>query len=75
MVKITGTIMQRAKGKIEIFTHIYKLGLLPCSLAAAAIRTAAALAGLRLACSAATMSYSRTARAGHEGVFDFVYIG
>ena len=34
--KPTVTIMQHAKGKIEIFTHIYKLGLLPCSLAAAA---------------------------------------
>ena len=29
--------MQRAKGKIEIFTHMYKLGLLPCWLASGSL--------------------------------------
>ena len=33
--------MQCAKGKIEIFTHIYKLGLVPCSLASGSLAAAA----------------------------------
>ena len=36
--------MQRAKRKIEIFTHIYKLGLLLCSLASGSLAAAATIA-------------------------------
>ena len=38
--------MQRAKGKIENFTHIYKLGLLPCSLAPGSLAAAANIQNL-----------------------------
>ena len=63
--------MQRAKGKIEIFTHIYKLGLLPCSLAsgslaAAAINTEATPQITNLHCSKRTPKAIKTPTANDK---------